>query len=269
MSFKYDIKGNKIHQKDNRRDYAVLSQQFSKHGGSGEVEMSNRGEMNKKADWDDASDDINHSYTKTQDDQPSTTGCVGSSTTQLILRLLIVVCAGIALAAASFAPGVLPKENITCLKDEFFIQTEAINQFFATHDGVRNGFLIFCSLCMDITMVVGFVVFAIHGKTWRLPFALAMFYLLRMMIQKLFLMRYPEGYLWNYPGFPSLVVPYGKTNDFFYSGHAGGALVMMLEYRQLSKELVKHKVFLRGMQIFSTLTIILQLFLMIFLRGHY
>jgi hypothetical protein len=122
---------------------------------------------------------------------------------------------------------------------------------------------------MDITMVVGFVVFAINGKTWRLPMTLALFYLTRGIIQKLFVIRFPEGYLWDYPGFPSLVVPYGKTNDFFYSGHVGGALVMMLEYRQSAIEIPNHKMFLRGMQIFSFFTIISQIFLMIFLRGHY
>mmetsp|Transcript_16749 Transcript_16749/g.14675 ORF Transcript_16749/g.14675 Transcript_16749/m.14675 type:complete len:187 (+) Transcript_16749:434-994(+) len=97
----------------------------------------------------------------------------------------------------------------------------------------------------------------------------ACFIFLRFFIQKTFLMRFPEGYLWRYPGFPSLVVPYGKTNDFFYSGHVGGALIMTLEYRALAKELLNHKMLLRGMQIFGTLTIILQLFLMTFLRGHY
>ena len=107
--------------------------------------------------------------------------------------------------------------------------------------------MIFCSLFMDITMVSGLVVFAVHGRTWRLPVSLAMFYGLRAIIQQLFLMRYPEGYLWNYPGFPSLVVPYGKTNDFFYSGHAGGGLVMTLEFRQLAKELHKHTKFLKTM----------------------
>ena len=122
---------------------------------------------------------------------------------------------------------------------------------------------------MDVTMVVGLVVFAIHGKTWRLPMCLTMFYFLRFLIQKTFLMRFPEGYLWRYPGFPSLVVPYGATNDFFYSGHVGGALVMTLEYRVLATELVNHKMMMRGMQIFGYLTIICQIFLMIFLRGHY
>ena len=118
-------------------------------------------------------------------------------------------------------------------------------------------------------MVVGLVVFAIHGKSWRLPLTLATFYFLRLCIQKTFLMRFPQGYLWRYPGFPSLVVPYGATNDFFYSGHVGGALLMTLEYRQLAKELLSHKMMMRFMQFFGFLTIFSQIFLMIFLRGHY
>ena len=181
----------------------------------------------------------------------------------------MILCAVIALSLASFAPGMLPEEHITWIRDEFFVHTESINQYFADHSQIKNVFLIFCSLCMDITMVTGMVVFVIYGKTWRLPIALIMFYLLRMMVQKLFLLRYPEGYLWSYPGFPSLVVPYGKTNDFFYSGHVGGACVMMLEFRSLANTLREHKVFMRSMQIFAILTIVLQIFLMIFLRGHY
>lgn len=173
------------------------------------------------------------------------------------------------LALASFAPGILPKNPVPCLRDELFVKTAGVNQYFAEHTGVKNAFMIFCGLCMDILMVVGFVVFAIHGKSWRLALALGMFYLLRLIIQKIFLMRYPDGYLWDYPGFPSLVVPYGKTNDFFYSGHAGGALVMTLEFRTLAVLLVRHRIFMRTMQIFGILTIVFQIFLMIFLRGHY
>src|ERR1700761_1565906 len=41
----------------------------------------------------------------------------------------------------------------------------------------------------------------------------------------------PEGFLWSYPGFPSIVVPYHDTNDFFYSGHVGTCVLMLLEYK--------------------------------------
>jgi hypothetical protein len=29
----------------------------------------------------------------------------------------------------------------------------------------------------------------------------------------------PEGMIWRYPGFPSLLVTYGVASDFFFSGH--------------------------------------------------
>lgn len=30
-------------------------------------------------------------------------------------------------------------------------------------------------------------------------------------------MKFAPGYLWNYPGIPSIVVRYGWGSDFFYS----------------------------------------------------
>lgn len=149
------------------------------------------------------------------------------------------------MAAASLAPGLLPKRPVPCIDDELFIHTEAINRFFYENPHVRNGVLIFCSLCMDITVVVGMVIFVIHGKTWRLPLTLICFYALRFIMQKIFFMRFPDGYMWNYPGFPSLVVPYGATNDFFFSGHVGCATIFMLEYRLLALVMTRHRVFLR------------------------
>lgn len=124
---------------------------------------------------------------------------------------------------------------------------------------------------MDITMLTGFVVFIVKGKTWRLPLTMAIFYLLRLLIQKTFLMRYPEGYLWENPGFPSITVPYGKTNDFFFSGHVGGAVIMTIEYFRLMREIPtwNWKLFMKIMTIVGVITTILQVFLMIFLRGHY
>ena len=38
------------------------------------------------------------------------------------------------------------------------------------------------------------------------------------------------GRIWYDPGFPSLVVPYHDTNDFFFSGHLGSIVLWMLEF---------------------------------------
>jgi len=39
------------------------------------------------------------------------------------------------------------------------------------------------------------------------------------------------GFLFRYPGFPSLTVPYHDSNDFFYSGHVGTCFILVLETR--------------------------------------
>jgi hypothetical protein len=76
----------------------------------------------------------------------------------------------------------------------------------------------------------------------------------------MFTMKYPDGYLWEFPGFYSLTVPYGKTNDFFYSGHVGICLINSLEFNA-NKWFIMSKI--------SFLMMILQGFLMIVARGHY
>ena len=43
-------------------------------------------------------------------------------------------------------------------------------------------------------------------------------------------MSRPDGFLWSYPGIQALAVPYFDTNDFFYSGHIGTCLLIVVEY---------------------------------------
>lgn len=40
-----------------------------------------------------------------------------------------------------------------------------------------------------------------------------------------------DGFLFRYPGFPSLSIPYHDSNDFFYSGHVGTCFILVLEAR--------------------------------------
>ena len=55
-------------------------------------------------------------------------------------------------------------------------------------------------------------------------------------------------------------VPYGKTNDFYYSGHVGCCLLSYLEFKANGWFKFAY---------FSLVTMILQASLMIFLRSHY
>ena len=83
---------------------------------------------------------------------------------------------------------------------------------------------------MDFMQISSVVVWIMNYKTIRAPLAFGVFFMSRQIIQNLFLMGRPAGFLWTDPGVPSLTVPYFDTNDFFYSGHVGSCFVYMFEF---------------------------------------
>lgn len=138
----------------------------------------------------------------------------------------------LAVSMATIMPaGFLPTERVDCLKDSLFEWTAGANSFFAENAGIKHAFMILAGFMMDVMIVTVLYQFAFKGTTWRLPIAITMNHACRFLCLNLFLMRYPEGYLWEFPGIYSLTVPYGKSNDFFYSGHVSTALIVMLEFR--------------------------------------
>ena len=80
-------------------------------------------------------------------------------------------------------------------------------------------------------MMISFlVIFWLKGGTMRIAAALILFYPIRNVIQAIFLMGRPVGFLWSYPGIISLTVPYFDTNDFYFSGHVGSTTMYASEY---------------------------------------
>lgn len=73
-------------------------------------------------------------------------------------------------------------------------------------------------------------------------------------------MRFPENYLWGFPGFYSITVPYGKSNDFFFSGHIGCCMIQYCEFGAIGW---------KKMEKFSLLSLCMQFVLMTATRGHY
>ena len=73
-------------------------------------------------------------------------------------------------------------------------------------------------------------------------------------------MQKPKGYLWDWPGFPSIFVPYAKTNDFFYSGHVGSCVIVALEAQHMGY---------RWLKWFALFGVVVQFVLMVALRSHY
>ena len=71
---------------------------------------------------------------------------------------------------------------------------------------------------------------------------------------------YPKGNIWQYPGFPSLIIPYGESNDFFWSGHCGFLMIVTLEWYENR----------RRVMVFITVLINIYIgFVMVVFRIHY
>ena len=56
-----------------------------------------------------------------------------------------------------------------------------------------------------------------------------MFYMIRAILQTLFILPFPDDYYWENPGFPWLMNMYGRQSDFFYSGHVGFSVLWTVE----------------------------------------
>jgi len=164
------------------------------------------------------------------------------------------------LAFVAISSALLQVPSVECIEDRILDYFSSANLYFANHPHTKHIFMIISGLMMDTMVLVSFYRFSFHGKSWRFPLAMFIFYMGRVFIQHIFLIKYPRGYLWEFPGIYSLSVPYSKTNDFFYSGHLGCAVICTLEFFYTGW---------KKMAVFSILTAIVQASLMTLLRGHY
>jgi hypothetical protein len=127
------------------------------------------------------------------------------------------------------AIGTKEESGVIGIHDILFEWTTSLNDFYKD-PYQRNILLIIDSLIMDSLVVIQFGRFVFYGTTWRLVFALVMFYGLRAILQVIDVFEFPEGNNWTYPGWFSLFVPYGTTPDFYYSGHVGSCIVHFMEF---------------------------------------
>jgi hypothetical protein len=154
----------------------------------------------------------------------------------------------------------LPHGDIECLQDKSFIFTQDFNKYLQDHVLARHIIIAFSSFCVDFVIVYMSIYWCMYAKSWRLMATIGVFYGFRGSIQNIFQMKYPEGYLWEYPGFPSLTISYLKTNDFFFSGHVGFPIIIAMECYKLNK---------KYMVTFCLFTCLFEAFTMIVTRGHY
>lgn len=101
------------------------------------------------------------------------------------------------------------------------------------HRLTLNWVIIMSSLLIDGVFLLTGVLFILYAKTARIIYCFMIFYGIRALCQGFFLFQYPEVWLFDDPGFFSIVVPYGRSSDFYFSGHSGFLFITSLELIQM------------------------------------
>jgi hypothetical protein len=160
----------------------------------------------------------------------------------------------------SYTGYLLPIRSPDCVWDAMFVYTEGMNKYLSENSEIKDCMITVSSLLIDILLIDFGIRWILFGTTWRPILFILLFYTSRALIQKIFIMQFPNEYLWSYPGFPSVSVSYNKTSDFFFSGHAGIMTFCALE-NYSCKRLMVTALAVIGTGYVATV--------MILTRGHY
>lgn len=143
--------------------------------------------------------------------------------------------------------------------DRLHTLTAPANLYLHVHPSAANLLLIVSSAIIDL---LGIFLLArwIFGATLRPFLGLVIVLGLRQIMQSLVALPPPPNAIWHYPGFPSLLVTYGVSNDYFFSGHTAIAVLAVTEIFQMRK---------RWFTALAVFIAIFEIATVLVLRAHY
>ena len=152
---------------------------------------------------------------------------------RILLRLLItVVCLVIWFWTQSLL-GARPAQ-VSGIGDGLHRWTASQNAYFHEHPRAANALLIVSSAFID-GLGLFLLLRWLFGRSVRPFLGLFLLMVLRQCVQGLSALPAPDGMIWHYPGFPSLLVTYSVASDFFFSGHTAIAAFAATELARLKK----------------------------------
>ena len=137
--------------------------------------------------------------------------------------------------------------------------TASINLYLHLHPAVANVLLIVSSAIIDL-LAIFILARWIFGGTLRPFLGLVIVLGLRQIVQGLVALPAPPNAIWRYPGFPSLLVTYGVSNDYFFSGHTAIAVLGAVELARMGK---------RWLVAVGVLIAMFEMATVLVLRAHY
>jgi hypothetical protein len=143
--------------------------------------------------------------------------------------------------------------------DRIHNATASANLYLHLHPFAANVLLIVSSSIIDL---LGLFLLArwIFGGALRPFLGLVIVLGLRQVVQWLVALPAPPNAIWHYPGFPSLLVTYGVSNDYFFSGHTAIAVLGVTEITRFGK---------RWLIAIGVLIAIFEVATVLILRAHY
>lgn len=112
--------------------------------------------------------------------------------------------------------------------------TAPLHAYLAAHPAAADALLITSSGLIDL-LGIFLIASAIFGRSLRPLIALLLVFGLRQACQLTCVLPPPPDMIWRDPGFPTLLVTYGVSNDLFFSGHTAISILGALELAQLGK----------------------------------
>jgi hypothetical protein len=157
----------------------------------------------------------------------------GGAIRALVVRLVIT---GIAVALWLWTQSLIGRRHFPSsgIGDALHSLTAPLNHYLVLHPTAANGVLITSSGLIDVAAIFVFAEW-VFGHSVRPLLGLAILLGLRQVAQALCALPEPEGLIWHYPGFPSLLVTYGVSNDFFFSAHTAIAVFAATEIARLGR----------------------------------
>ena len=122
--------------------------------------------------------------------------------------------------------------------------------------------MIISSLIIDAYIIVSFANFILFSKGVKFLVSLLVFYSMLIFIRRFFYNPLPENFQFNFPGFPSIFVPYYKTSSFFYSPTIGILVLCCIEWE-------RSKLLRIPMLCLGIILVVFESFFMMILRKHY
>ena len=143
-------------------------------------------------------------------------------------------------------------------QDALLRLSQPVNHFLNGHPRWANALLIVSSALIDGLGLFLFV-WSVLGPSVRPFLGLCILFGLRQLCQVLTALPPPAGSIWRNPGFPSLFVTYGVSNDLFFSGHTALAVYGAVELASLGY----------GWLIVAVAITLFEIAVVLVLRAHY